>query len=104
MDDSRFFSFGIAGLQVIPIFALTYLQNELSAWTIIGQSKLLNLAAMFASFSLLYTSTWPVGQAIGILITVLLTITLSMSIHYTYRDYTIDEGHFKIVRRTRYSV
>ena len=93
--ENRFFLYGIAGLLVIPVFTLTYLQNELPKGSIsllISQSRLFNQTAMFFSFCLLFLHTLPVGQLIGIVISILLITALSISINYTYHEYTIDEG------------
>lgn len=87
--------FGIVSLQLIPIFTLTYLQNEISILSnIFGniQSKLLSIIAMLFAFCLIFINTLLIEQSIKIIISILLIITLSMSINYTYTDYTIDEG------------
>ena len=93
--ENRFFVYGIAGLQLIPVFALTYLQNELSKGSIallINKSKLLHQAAMLFSFCLLFLHTLSIGPAISIAISILLIMALSISITYTYHEYTLDEG------------
>jgi hypothetical protein len=93
--DNNFIRFGVASLQLIPIFTLTYLQNEIAIITKILvniQPKLLSRVAMFISFCLIFISMLSMEQWIRILISILLIITLSMSINYTYKDYTLDEG------------
>jgi hypothetical protein len=93
--DNNFTIFGIASLQLIPIFALTYLQNEIGIISKIFvniQSKLLSIIAMIFSFCLIFISMLSMEQWIRILISILLIITLSISINYTYKDYTLDEG------------
>ena len=100
--DKRFFVYGIAGLQLIPVFALTYLQNELSKGSIrvlISQSKLLHQAAMLFSFCLLFLQTLSIGPAISIVISILLIMALSISINYTYHEYTLDEGERRLSSR-----
>jgi hypothetical protein len=91
----NFYVFGVASLQLIPIFTLTYLQNEI---TIISKifnhipSKLLSIISMLVSFCLMFINTLSIGQTIKIINSIFLIITLSMSINSTYKDYTIDEG------------
>jgi hypothetical protein len=90
-----FLLFGVASLQLLPIFTLIYLQNELTILLNLFQylpSKLLSLIAMLLSFSLIFINTLSIGETMRIISTVLLIITLSMSVNYTYKDYTIDEG------------
>ena len=91
----QFFLFGLAGLQLIPIFTLTYLQHELSVISKLFQkiqSKLLSLLGMFISFGLMLTYSLSTEVTIRIICAILLTITLSIGIHYTYDIYTLDEG------------
>lgn len=93
--ENRFFVYGIAGLQLIPVFTLTYLQNEVWKGSIalpVSQSKLLHQAAMLFSFCLLFLQTLSIGQTISITISILLIMALSISINYTYHEYTLDEG------------
>jgi hypothetical protein len=94
MDDI-YIVVGVVSLQLIPIFTLTYLQNEISILSNIFvniQSKLLSITAMLLSFCLVLLNTLFIEQSIRIIISILLIITLSISINYTYKDYTIDEG------------
>lgn len=94
----QFFLFGLAGLQLIPIFTLTYLQHELSFISKIVQkiqSRRLSLLGMFISFGLMLTYSLSTEVTIRIICTILLTITLSIGIHYTYDIYTFDEGERK---------
>ena len=91
----RFLLFGLASVQLIPILTLVYLQNEISILSKIFlniPSKLLTLITIFISFALVFLNTFPIGQPIRIVSSILLIITLSLSMNYTYKDYTIDEG------------
>jgi hypothetical protein len=91
----HFYVFGVASLQLIPIFTLTYLQNELIIISKIIDyipSKLLSIISMLISFCLMFINTLSIGSTIKIINSILLIITLSMSINSTYKDYTIDEG------------
>lgn len=97
MSDS-FFLFGLAGLQIIPIVTLTYLQHELSVLSKIPQkiqSKLLSFIGMLMSFGLMFIYTLSTDVTIRIICAILLTITLSVGIHYTYDIYTVNEGERK---------
>lgn len=47
---------------------------------------------MLFSFCLIFINTLLIGQTIRIISSILLIILLSISINYTYKDYTIDEG------------
>jgi len=96
MDD-RFFIFGLASLAFIPIFTLTYLQNEIiliSKLFINIQLKLLNIITMLFSFCLMFINILSIGESIRIINLILLILILSLSINYTYKDYTIDEGYY----------
>jgi hypothetical protein len=91
----NFIVFGKASLQLLPIFALTYLQNEIPIMSKVFaniQSKLCSIAAMMLSFVLIFINTLSMEKSINIIISILLIITLSISISYTYKDYTIEEG------------
>ena len=95
---------GVASLQLIPIFTVTYLQNELSRVSKVLESipsRLLSAMAMWLAFGLLFVNTLLAEQSLRIVISVLLINVLSMSINYTYKDYTVDEGR---VRREDLSV
>ena len=99
--NNHFSIFGIASLQLIPIFTLTYLQNEIeiiSKLFVNVHLKLLSIIAMIFSFCLIFISMLSMEQWIRILISILLIITLSISINYTYKGYTLDEGEdFKLI-------
>ncbi|CAF1057531.1 unnamed protein product [Rotaria sordida] len=93
--ENIFIIFGLASLQLLPIFTLVYLQNEIVIISKILeniQSKILSIIAMGFSFCLIFINILSIGQSIRIIISILLIITLSLSINYTYKDYTIDEG------------
>lgn len=93
--ENIFFIFGLAGLQILPIFTLIYLQNEIEILSNIMQtipSKILAITSMILSFTLVFIHNLLIEQWIRILISLFLIPLLSLSINYTYKDYTIDEG------------
>lgn len=99
----RFFIFGVASLQIIPILTLTYLQHELSILEKILRkipSKSLSIMTMLLSFGLMLSQTLSSQETLRTIYPILLIITLSLGIHYTYDVYTIDEG--KEENKTRF--
>ncbi|UJR21762.1 hypothetical protein I4U23_024837 [Adineta vaga] len=97
MDDNVFFIFGEASLQLISIFTLIYLQNEINEISKLLEkipSKLLSIRAMWLAYCLMFLSTYLTDHWMRMIISILLIITLSIGINYTYKDYTIDEGFY----------
>lgn len=91
--DNRYSIFGLTSLGFFPIFTLIYLQNEIFLFENL-QLKSTNIISMLISFILIsinfiFNQLW-----IQIFCTILLILALSLSINYTYRDYTIDEGYY----------
>jgi hypothetical protein len=95
MENNRFVFFGLVSLQLIPIFTFVYVQHELTKLSfnrLSDQSTLFNLIGMFVSYCLLYIQILSSNPMLSNLISIVLIIALSVSINYTYTEYTIDEG------------
>ncbi|CAF0976184.1 unnamed protein product [Rotaria magnacalcarata] len=93
--ENIYFAFGLASLQLLPIFTLVYLQNEIATLSNIIQnipSKILTILGMISSFGLVFINLLTMGHSVSTMNSILLIITLSLSVNYTYKDYTIDEG------------
>ena len=93
----RYFVFGVASLQIIPVFTLTYLEHELTILANIFHkipSKLLSILAMLLSFGLMFSQTFSTEDTLRIVCSILFIVTLSLGIHYTYDVYTVDEGYY----------
>ncbi|CAF2040552.1 unnamed protein product [Rotaria magnacalcarata] len=95
--ENIYFAFGLASLQLPPIFTLVYLQNEIATLSNIIQnipSKILTILGMISSFGLVFINLLTMGHSVSTMNSILLIVTLSLSVNYTYKDYTIDEGYY----------
>lgn len=95
---------GAVSVQLIPVFTITYLQHELATLPQRLEhlpSRLLSAVATWIAVGLLYANVLLGERWIAVIVSALLINVLSMSIHYTYKDYTVDEGSERVFESHR---